>query len=154
MERSHSKEESSVALVSTISDISSSVWSFAGGVLNNVFGSSDQRDDSTVISVDDDLDEERIYNQTIACITNFNTYINESGPYSYMHHVAQAYVGNGVGHMLPEALASTMDEVRFVQFSQMELIKSKSQMQKQMQDTSSSDFSKKAKRRLKKRSFE
>ena len=124
-------------------------------MFNNLFGSTEQRDDSARDSVDDDLEEERIYNQTIACITNTNTYINKSGPYSYMYQIARAYVGNGVGHMLPEALASTMGEVLFVRLSQLELLQSRSQQsrllfqaQHQLTDHNSYDFNRQKKRRV------
>ena len=35
-----------------------------------------------------------------------------------MYQIARAYVGNGVGYMLPEALANTMGEVLLVRLSQ------------------------------------
>ena len=55
------EQEAQVALVSTVSNLSDSVNYVEGNMFTNIFGSSDKMNDSTV-SDDDNLEEERIYN--------------------------------------------------------------------------------------------
>ena len=89
-------------------------------MFTNIFCSSDKRDDSTV-SDDDDLQEEQIYNNTITCVTNSNTYNNLHAPGAWMSALAREYISNGMGHMLSERFANSMDELVFVRLSQIEI---------------------------------
>ena len=89
----------------------------------DVFNSSATMDDSTVCSDDDDLMEGKIYNKTITCITNFNTYNNMNAPGAWMSTLAREYVSNKMGHLLPERFAESIDEVLFIRWSQVEVHK-------------------------------
>ena len=113
------EQEAQVALVSTVSNLSDSVNYVEGNMFTNIFGSSDMMNDSTV-SDDDNLEEERIYNNAITCLTISNTYNNLHAPGAWMSALAREYISYGMGHMLPERLANNVDELLFVRLSQLE----------------------------------
>ena len=90
-------------------------------MFTNIFGSSDMMNNSTV-SDDDNLEEERIYNNAITCVTISNTYNNLHAPSAWMSALAREYISYGMGHMLPERFANNMAELLFVKLSQLEVI--------------------------------